>query len=116
VIYTEYNVAIRSLPRTGAEEHAAGSDLLAARKDEAVIDFVRRAAAEAAAGAMIELGSGVVALALGENAEMNSVGQILAEKARCSHFSHIPADRLLSPGVTRAVGDKHVFPLLGAQL
>jgi hypothetical protein len=89
---------------------------MAARKDGAVVDFVRRAAAEAAAGAMIELGSDVAALALGESVEMNSVGQILAEKARCSHFSHILADRLLSPGVTRAVGDKHVLPLLGGQL
>jgi hypothetical protein len=87
---------------------------MAARKDAAVIDFVRRAVAEAAAGTMIELGGDVVALALGESAEMSSLGQIRAEKASSAMATSVstwwtPADRFPSPGATRVVEDKHTF-------
>jgi hypothetical protein len=39
-------VAAGSLPRTGAEELAAGGDLAAGREDGAVIDLMRGAKAE----------------------------------------------------------------------
>jgi hypothetical protein len=45
-----------------------------------MVDLVGSPVAEAAAGAMIEFGRDVVALSLGESAEMSSPGQILAEE------------------------------------
>lgn len=55
-------ISDRSLPRTGAGELAAGSDLAAGRSDGAVIDFVGSAEVETAAWAVVELGGDGVAL------------------------------------------------------
>lgn len=74
-------VADRSLPRTGAEELATGSDLLAGRKDGLVIDFVRSAEAEAFAGAMIEGGGDLVTAFLGEAGEGGALREVLADQA-----------------------------------
>jgi len=74
-------VAAGSLPRTGAEELAAGSDLAAGRKDGAVIDLMRGAKAEAKARAMIERGGDGVAAGLGEAGERGALGEVLADEA-----------------------------------
>ena len=62
-------LADRSLPRTGAEELAAGSDLSAGAEDGGVVDFVRSVKAKPFAWAMIERGSDLVAAGLGEIGE-----------------------------------------------
>ena len=73
--------AVRSLPRTGAEELAAGSDLAAGDEARAVVDFVWSAEAETAAWAVIEAGGDGVAVRLGEMAERRALGEILADEA-----------------------------------
>ena len=67
-------LADRSLPRTGAEELAAGSDLSAGARGGGVVDFVRSAKAESFAWAMIESGSDLVAVGLGEVGERGALG------------------------------------------
>lgn len=67
------------LPRTGAEELAAGSGPAAGNRG-AVVDFVRSEEAEALSGTMVELSSESGALTLGEGGEVGPLGQILAEE------------------------------------
>src|SRR5262245_37306746 len=74
-------IAGRSLPRTGAEELAAGSDLAAGETGGLIVDFVRGAKAEAAARAVVEAGGDMVAVRLGELTEEGSFGQVLADEA-----------------------------------
>src|SRR5258708_28356091 len=80
-LYSAREVADRSLPRTGAEELAAGSDRSAGRKDGAEVDFVRGEEAEAAARAVVEVGGDLVAEGLGQMAEGGPLGEILADQA-----------------------------------
>lgn len=74
-------LADRSLPRTGAEELAAGSDLSAGRKDGAVVELVGSEEAEAAPRTVVEQGGNVVAVARSEMSEVGPFGEILAEEA-----------------------------------
>ena len=78
--YALYSVADRSLPRTGAEELAAGSDLAAGATDGAGVDFVRSAESEAFARPVVEGRSDAVAASFGEIGERGAFGQILADK------------------------------------
>jgi hypothetical protein len=75
-----YGAAEGPLPRTGAEELAAGSGPSAGCVGDAVIDFIGRAKAEAKSGAMVELEGEGGALALGERGERGALGQILPEQ------------------------------------
>src|SRR5829696_2890264 len=72
-------VASRALPRTGAEELAAGSALLAGA-ESGEVDLERSAKAESAAGAVVEESGDLVALLLGESGEVGAFGEILAEE------------------------------------
>ncbi len=76
----DLEVADRSLPRTGAEELAAGSDLSAGRKDGLVVDIVRGEEAVAFAGAVVELGGDQLALRLGQTGEAGAFGEILTDE------------------------------------
>ena len=73
-------LADRSLPRTGAEELAAGSDLSAGRKDGLVVDIVRSEESMAFAGAVVELGGDNLALALGEVGQAGAFWEVLADE------------------------------------
>jgi hypothetical protein len=80
MLYT-LKVAGRSLPRTGAEELAAGSDLSAGWKDGGVIDFVGSTKAEAFAGPVIEGVSDLMAASLSKIGEGSPLGQVLPDEA-----------------------------------
>src|SRR6266508_1811060 len=69
------------LPRTGAEELAAGSGPSAGKRGDAMIDLVRSEKAVAAPGAMVERGCEGGALALGERGKRSALGQVLTEQA-----------------------------------
>ena len=69
-----FGVAGGPLPRTGAEELAAGSGPAAGCVGDAVVDFGRGAEAEAAAGPVIEFVGESGAFALGESGEVGSFG------------------------------------------
>ena len=73
-------LADRALPRTGAEELAAGSALSAGTLKGVVVDFERSAKAEAFAGAMIEGGGDVIAAGLGEIGEGSAFGEVLTDE------------------------------------
>ncbi len=75
-----FDAAAGPPPRTGAEELAAGGGPAARCVGDAVVDFVGRAEAEAAARAVVELGGESGALALGECGEVGALGQVLAEE------------------------------------
>ena len=62
------------LPRTGAEELAAGSGPSAVERGETVIDFMGREEAVAASRTVIELGGEGGAFALGERGEVGAFG------------------------------------------
>ena len=68
------------LPRTGAEELAAGSGPAAGYVGDAVVDFGRSAEAEAAPRTVVELGGKRGAGALGERGEVEAFGEILSQK------------------------------------
>jgi len=73
-------LADRALPRTGAEELAAGGALSAGETEGGVVDLERSAKAEAAAGAVVEESGDLVTLLLGEGGEVGAFGEILAEE------------------------------------
>ena len=75
-----FRAADGPLPRTGAEELAAGSGPSAGDIGDAVIDFGRSAEAEAAPGSVVELGGDGGALTLRERGEVGAFGQVLPEK------------------------------------
>ena len=77
----DLNVADRSLPRTGAEELAAGSDLSAGRKDGLVVDIVRGEEAVAFAGAVVEFSGDQLALRLGQTGEAGAFGEVLTDES-----------------------------------
>lgn len=62
----ELGVAGGPLPRTGAEELAAGSGPAAVRVGDAIVDLVWRSEAEASAWASVQFGCEGRALALGQ--------------------------------------------------
>ena len=70
-----------SLPRTGAEELATGSDLSAGERDGVIVDLVRCAEAEPSPGAMIERVRDVVAAGLSEMAEGCPFREVLADES-----------------------------------
>ena len=70
-----------ALPRTGAEELAAGSGPSAGKRGNAMIDLVRSEEAMTTPGAMVERGGEGGALALGEGGQRSALGQVLAEQA-----------------------------------
>ncbi len=71
----------RSLPRTGAEELAGGSDLLAGSEDRLVVDLMGSAEAEAFSGTMIKDACDLIAASLGEVSQRGAFGQILTDEA-----------------------------------
>ena len=75
-----FGVAAGPLPRTGAEELAAGSGPSAGYVGEAGVDFGRSAEAEAEPGAVVEFGSEGGALALSERGEVSAFGQVLSKE------------------------------------
>ena len=76
-----FGTADGPLPRTGAEKLAAGSGPSARYVGDTVVDFGRRAEAEATARTGVELGSEGGALALSERGEIGALGEVLAKKA-----------------------------------
>lgn len=72
-------VADRALPRTGAEELAAGS-ALSAGAEGSVVDLEGSAEAKAAARAVVEVSGDVSALLLSKVSEVGAFGEILAEE------------------------------------
>ena len=76
-----FGAADGPLPRTGAEELAAGSGPSAGCVGETVIDFGRSAEAEPAPGSVVELGGDGGALALSECGKVGTFGQVLPEKS-----------------------------------
>ncbi len=76
-------VAGRSLPRTGAEELAAGSDLAAGKTDGAVIDLVGSEEAEAAARTTVQRAGDLVTTGLSEVGQRGAFGEILADETVC---------------------------------
>ena len=73
-------VAAGPLPRTGAEELAAGSGPAAGSVGDAVIDFGRSAEAEAASRSVVELGGEGGALALSERSEVGALAKVLPKE------------------------------------
>ena len=69
------------LPRTGAEELAAGSGPAAVELGEAVINFVGCEDTVPASGTVIELGGKSAALTLGQLGQIRAFGQVLAKEA-----------------------------------
>src|SRR5471032_2808054 len=74
-------VADGPLPRTGAEELAAGSGPAAVEPGDAVIDFVGSEETMTTSRAVIELGGKSAALTLGERGQTGAFGQVLAKQA-----------------------------------
>ena len=68
------------LPRTGAEELAAGSGPSAGYVGDAGIDFGRSAEAETEPGTVVELGGDGGALALSERGEVEAFGEVLSKE------------------------------------
>jgi hypothetical protein len=75
-----FGAADGPLPRTGAEELAAGSGPAAGCVGDAVVDFGRSAEAEAAPRTVVELGGDGGALALSERAEVGAFAEVLAQE------------------------------------
>lgn len=75
-----FGTADGPLPRTGAEELAAGSGPSAGCVGDAVVDFGRSAEAEAAPRTVVELGGDGGALALSERGEVDAFGEVLSKE------------------------------------
>ena len=69
------------LPRTGAEELAAGSGPSAGYVGDTVVDFGGSAEAEAEPGTVVELGGDGGALALSERGEVGAFGEVLPNES-----------------------------------
>jgi hypothetical protein len=75
-----FGLAAGPLPRTGAEELAAGSGPAAGCVGDTIVDFGRSAEAEAASRAVVELGGECGALALSEVGEVGAFAEVLSEE------------------------------------
>ena len=75
-----FKAADGPLPRTGAEELAAGSGPSAGCVGDAVVDFGRSAEAEAAPRTVVELGGDGGALALSEGGEVDTFAEVLPQE------------------------------------
>ena len=75
-----FGAADGPLPRTGAEELAAGSGPSAGCVGETMVDFRGSAKAEAAPGTIVELGGDSGALTLSECSEVGALGQVLPQE------------------------------------
>ena len=69
------------LPRTGAEELAAGSGPAPVEAGDAMIDFVRSQKSMTPPGAVVEFGREGMALRLAEGGQIGAFGQVLAQQA-----------------------------------
>ena len=87
------------LPRTGAEQLAAGSGPFAVERGETVINFVGCEEAVAAPRAMVEFVGEGGAFALGERRQVGALGQVLAEEA---------IGVLIGPALPRMMGQGEV--------
>src|SRR5688572_4775799 len=75
-----FGLADGPLPRTGAEELAAGGGPAAGCVGDAVVNFGRSAEAEAASRAVVELGGKGGALALSESGEVGALAEVLSQE------------------------------------